>query len=59
MTRVCLAVTDVVSFNVLCKGQLEFLRDSGGYDLTLILSLVLHLRQCCWCRWRLFLPVKE
>lgn len=33
--RICLVVTDAISFNVLCRGQLEFFRDSGA-ALTLV-----------------------
>lgn len=38
MTRknVCFIITDAVSFNALCKGQLEYLRDSGQFKLTLL-----------------------
>lgn len=33
--KLCLVVTDVISFNVLCRGQLEYFRDNG-IDLDLI-----------------------
>jgi glycosyltransferase involved in cell wall biosynthesis len=34
--KVCLAVTDAVSFNVLCHGQLEYLSSDPSIELTLI-----------------------
>lgn len=34
--RVCMIVTDAVSFNVLCRGQLEFFCDNYDVDLTLL-----------------------
>ncbi|MCH8544995.1 MAG: glycosyltransferase [Alcanivorax sp.] len=34
--RVCMLITDAVSFNVLCRGQLEFFRDNYDVDLTLV-----------------------
>lgn len=36
MKKVCLIVTDAVSFNSLYRGQLEFLRDSSNFSITLI-----------------------
>lgn len=32
----CVMVTDSVSFNVLCKGQLEYFKESLGLDITLV-----------------------
>lgn len=34
--RICFIITDAVSFNVLCRGQLEFIRDNSDFDVTLI-----------------------
>ncbi|MDM1780929.1 glycosyltransferase [Acinetobacter indicus] len=34
--KLCMIITDVVSFNTLCQGQLEFLRDTNNFDITLI-----------------------
>lgn len=34
--RVCMLVTDAVSFNILCRGQLEFFRDNYDVELTLL-----------------------
>lgn len=34
--RVCMLLTDALSFNVLCRGQLEYFRDNYDVDLTLI-----------------------
>lgn len=36
MRKLCLVITDAVSFNILCKGQLEFFRDQGRFELTLV-----------------------
>lgn len=36
MKKVCLIVTDAVSFNSLYRGQLEFLRDNSDFSITLI-----------------------
>ncbi len=34
--KICFIVTDAISFNVLCRGQLEFIRDNSDFDITLI-----------------------
>src|SRR5690554_2006215 len=34
--RVCMVVTDAISFNVLCRGQLEFIRDNYNVELVLV-----------------------
>ncbi|MCG7538905.1 glycosyltransferase [Pseudoalteromonas sp. OF7H-1] len=34
--KICIIVTDAVSFNYLMKGQLEYLSNSGKYEITLI-----------------------
>lgn len=34
--KICFIITDAVSFNVLCRGQLEFIRDNSEFDITLI-----------------------
>lgn len=34
--KTCFIMTDAVSFNVLCKGQLEYFKESGPLDMTLI-----------------------
>ncbi|WOA33081.1 glycosyltransferase [Alloalcanivorax xenomutans] len=34
--RVCMLITDAVSFNVLCRGQLEFFCDNYDIELTLL-----------------------
>ncbi|WP_289047624.1 glycosyltransferase [uncultured Psychrobacter sp.] len=34
--KTCFIMTDAVSFNVLCKGQLEYFKESGFLDMTLI-----------------------
>ncbi|WP_290518934.1 glycosyltransferase [Alcanivorax sp.] len=34
--KICMVVTDAVSFNVLCRGQLEFLTENYDVDLTLV-----------------------
>lgn len=36
MKKVCLIVTDAVSFNTLYSGQIEFLRDKSDFSITLI-----------------------
>lgn len=34
--KICFIITDAISFNVLCRGQLEFIRDNSDFDITLI-----------------------
>lgn len=34
--KVCFIMTDVLSFNVLCRGQLEYIRDNSDFEITLI-----------------------
>lgn len=34
--KLCMIITDAISFNTLCRGQLEFLRDTKKFKLTLI-----------------------
>lgn len=34
--KICFIVTDAISFNVLCRGQLEYFRDHSDLDITLI-----------------------
>lgn len=34
--KICFLVTDASSFNVLCRGQLEYIRDNSNFDITLI-----------------------
>lgn len=34
--KICFLITDAVSFNVLCRGQLEYIRDNSDFDITLI-----------------------
>lgn len=34
--RLCFLVTDAISFNVLTRGQLEYIRDYSDFDITLI-----------------------
>src|SRR5690606_6385645 len=34
--KVCFIVTDAISFNVLCRGQLEYFRDTLGADIWLV-----------------------
>ena len=34
--KICFIVTDAVSFNVLCKGQLEYIAQALGADITLV-----------------------
>lgn len=34
--KICFIVTDAISFNILCKGQLEYFRDHSDFDITLI-----------------------
>src|SRR5690606_5953194 len=33
--KICFIITDAISFNVLCRGQLAFIRDNSGLDCTL------------------------
>jgi glycosyltransferase involved in cell wall biosynthesis len=35
-SKICFIVTDIISFNVLYKGQLEYFRESSDLDITLI-----------------------
>ncbi len=35
-SKICFLVTDAISFNVLCRGQLEYFRDNADIDITLI-----------------------
>lgn len=34
--KICFIITDAISFNVLCRGQLEFIRDNSDFDITLV-----------------------
>lgn len=34
--KICFIITDAVSFNVLCRGQLEFIKNNSELDITLI-----------------------
>lgn len=34
--KVCFVMTDAFSFNVLCRGQLEFLKQNYDVDVTLV-----------------------
>lgn len=34
--RICFLITDAISFNVLTRGQLEYIRDYSNFDITLI-----------------------
>ncbi|MGP5435772.1 glycosyltransferase [Psychrobacter alimentarius] len=34
--KICFIITDAISFNVLCRDQLEFIRDNSDFDITLI-----------------------
>lgn len=34
--KLCMIITDAISFNTLCKGQLEYFQDSKEFDITLI-----------------------
>lgn len=34
--KICFIMTDAISFNVLCRGQLEYFRDHSDLDITLI-----------------------
>lgn len=34
--KLCMIITDAISFNTLCKGQLEYFTDSKLFDITLI-----------------------
>lgn len=36
MKKICFIITDAISFNTLCKGQLEYFTDSKLFDITLI-----------------------
>lgn len=36
MKKICFIITDAISFNTLCKGQLEYLYDTQEFDITLI-----------------------
>lgn len=36
MKKICLIVTDAISFNVLYRGQLEYFESLGDFDLTLV-----------------------
>ena len=36
VVKVCMLVTDAISFNVLCRGQLEYFRDNTDLDITLV-----------------------
>lgn len=35
-SKICFLVTDAISFNVLCRGQLEYFKDNADIDITLI-----------------------
>ncbi|MGM8890759.1 glycosyltransferase [Psychrobacter sp. 1Y1] len=34
--KICFIITDAIAFNVLCRGQLEFIKDNSEFDITLI-----------------------
>lgn len=34
--KICFLVTDALSFNILTRGQLEYIRDNSNFDITLI-----------------------
>lgn len=34
--KLCMIITDAISFNTLCRGQLEYFQDSKAFDTTLI-----------------------
>lgn len=34
--KLCMIITDAISFNTLCRGQLEYFQDSKEFDITLI-----------------------
>lgn len=34
--KICFLITDASSFNALCRGQLEYIRDNSNFDITLI-----------------------
>lgn len=36
MKKICFIITDAVSFNILCRGQLEYFKSSKEFDITLI-----------------------
>lgn len=36
MKKICFIITDAISFNTLCKGQLEFFYNTHKFDITLI-----------------------
>ena len=36
MKKICFVMTDAVSFNILCKDQLEYFSSKPGIELTLI-----------------------
>lgn len=36
MKKICFIITDAISFNTLCKGQLEFFYNNHKFDITLI-----------------------
>src|SRR5690606_36558037 len=36
MKKICFIVTDAISFNTLCKGQLEYFSSCKQFDITLI-----------------------
>lgn len=36
MKKICFVITDAISFNTLCKGQLEYFYNSQKFDITLI-----------------------
>lgn len=36
MKKICFVITDAISFNTLCKGQLEYFDNSQKFDITLI-----------------------